>query len=372
MDYRALWLYVLEWLSVFLKLIKLRFTSSLNKDLEIIALRSQVALNDYDVKVGKRPKPQATPAFRQIWVLLSIIYDKWESTLAHFKPATVIKWRETAFRLYWFKKSKKKGRPPISQEAIDIIRQMYEQNNYLSPEKIHEQLVLLNVTDAPAPNTIAKYLSSFRKPPSTDTKKPPTEKQIQSWLTFLRNHAPHTWGIDFFTVPTLFFKVLYVLVIINHGTRKIEHFAVTANPNMFWLTQQLRNATPYDHKPKYLAHDNDAVFTSKVFQRFLKGAGIKSKRTAIKAPWQNPYAERVIGTLRRELLDHVIPVNEKHLEYLLGEYVHKYYNTHRTHQGLGGQTPIPSPVYPPTTMAETKLKATPVLGGLYHTYEKVA
>lgn len=109
MDYQALWRYVMEWLSIFLKLIKLRFTSSLNKDLEIIALRSLVALNDYGVKVGKRPKPQATPAFRQLWVLLSIIYDKWETVLAHFKPKTVINWRQTAFKLYWFKKSKKKA-----------------------------------------------------------------------------------------------------------------------------------------------------------------------------------------------------------------------------------------------------------------------
>ena len=161
-------------------------------------------------------------------------------------------------------------------------------------------------------------------------------------------------------------------MIINHGSRKIEHFAVTTNPNMFWLTQQMRNATPYDHKPKYLIHDNDSVFRSNVFQNFLKSSRIKSKRTAVKAPWQNPYAERVVGTLRRELLDHVIPVNEKHLHYLLSEYIHKYYNPHRTHQGLGGHTPIPSPEYPPTTIAETKLKATPVLGGLYHTYEKVA
>ena len=305
-------------------------------------------------------------------MLLSIIYDKWESALAHFKPKTVINWHQTAFKLYWFKKSKKKGRLPISQEAIDTIKKMYEENTNISPEKIHEQLVLLNVTDAPAPNTIKKYLSSLKKHPSPDTKKPPSEKLIKAWLTFLRNHAPNTWGMDFFTVPTLFFRILYVLVIINHGTREIVHFAVTANPNVFWLVQQMRNATPYDHKPKYLVHDNDAVFTSSIFKNFLTASGIKAKKTSIKAPWQNPYAERVIGTLRRELLDFVIPINERHLEYLLSEYVHKYYNTHRTHQGIDGWTPIPSPEYEPTTMAETKLKATPVLGGLYHTYEKVA
>lgn len=231
---------------------------------------------------------------------------------------------------------------------------------------------MLNITDAPAPNTIAKYLASLKKPPSTDTRKPPTEKQIQSWNTFLTNHAFETWGMDFFTVPTLFFKTLFGLVIINHGTRKIEHFAVTTNPNAGWLIQQMRNATPYDHKPKYLVHDNDAVFVSHAFQDFLKASGIKSKRTSYKSPWQNPYAERVIGTLRQELLNHIIPINQKHLHYLLSEYVHKYYNPHRTHQGIDGQTPIPSPKYEPTTMAETKLISTPVLGGLYHTYKKIA
>jgi putative transposase len=323
MDYQAIWRHVLEWLSIFLELIKLRFTSSLKKDLEIIALRSQVSLINHNIKTGKCPKPRATPAFRQLWVLLSFVYGKWESILAHFKPGTVIRWRQTAFKLHWFKKSKKKGRPPISQKAINIINEMYNKNHNISPKKIHDQLVLLNITDAPVPNTIAKYLSLLKKPPSPDTKKQPSEKQIQAWLTFLRNHAPHTWGMDFFTVSTLFFKVLYVLVIINHGTRKIEHIAVTANPDAFWLVQQLRNATPYDHQPKYLVHDNDAVFTSNLFQGFLASAGIKSKRTAIKAPWQNPYAERVTGTLRRELLDYMIPINERHLEHLLGEYVHK-------------------------------------------------
>lgn len=222
----------------------------------------------------------------------------------------------------------------------------------------------MNVTDAPAPNTIAKYLPSTRKPPS--------EKQVQSWRTFLKNHAPHTWGIDFFTVPTLTFKIIYVLVIINHGTRKVEHFAVTSNTNVFWLKQQFRNATPYDQKPKYLVHDNDSVFVSKAFQALLRSSGIKSKRTSYKSPWQNPYAERVIGTLRQELLNHIIPLNERHLHYLMSEYVHKYYNPHRTHQGIDGRTPIPSPAYKPTTAAETKLKSTPVLGRLYHTYKKVA
>lgn len=363
MDYQAIWKYVKDWLSYLLRLFTNLFKTKKKLQHENIILYLQLALFIHEVETGKRPKPKITPAFRQIMVLHAKRYSDWKSIIKVCQPATVIGWFNNKFSLYWFKKSKK-GRPSISPKTIALIKRIHRDNPLFSPEKIHDQLVLLNVTDAPAPNTIAKYLPS--------TGKPPSEKQIQTWLTFLRNHAPDTWGMDFLTVPTLFFKVLYVLVIINHDTREIIHFAVTANPNAFWLVQQLRNATPYDHKPKYLIHDNDAVFTSSVFKNFLAGSGIKSKRTAIKAPWQNPYAERVIGTLRRELLDYMIPVNERHLEHLLGEYVHKYYNTHRAHQGIDGRTPIPSPEYPQTTMAETTLVAKPVLGGLYHTYEKVA
>jgi transposase InsO family protein len=178
--------------------------------------------------------------------------------------------------------------------------------------------------------------------------------------------------MDYLVVPTLFFKVLYILVIINHGTRKIEHFAVTSNPNLQWVKQQIHNATPYDHKPKYLIHDNDPVFVSKDFKAFLASSGIKSKRTSKCSPWQNGIAERVIGILRQELLNHIIPLNEANLYRLLKEYIHNYYNTHRTHQGINCKTPIPLPQYPPTTISNTKLESTPVLGGLYHTYRKVA
>lgn len=178
--------------------------------------------------------------------------------------------------------------------------------------------------------------------------------------------------MDYFTVPTLTFNILYVLIIINHGTRKIEHFAITTTPNLFWLKQQIRNATPYEHKPKYLIHDNDSVFVSKGFQNFLAACGIQSKRTSIKSPWQNAIAERVNGIIRQELLNHIIPFNDKHLHYLLKEYINNYYNPHRTHQGIDGHTPIPSPKYLPTNATETKLKSTPVLNGLYHTYTKVA
>ena len=280
------------------------------------------------------------------------------------KPNTFIGWHRTAFKFHWKQKSKKIGRPKISSETISLIKRVHKENPLLSPEKIHEKLRILGVDKPPAPNTIAKYLPSTRKPPS--------EKQIQSWKTFMKNHQHEMWATDFFTIPTLSFNILYGLIIIHHKTREIIHFGVTTNPTAEWTIQQFRNATPYGEIPKYLVHDNDPIFRSKAFQSFLKSSNITAKRTAYRSPWQNPYAERVIGTIKRELLDQVIPLNQKHLHKLLREYIKDYYNTDRTHQGINCETPIPSVTYIPTAVEDTKLEATPILNGLYHTYKKVA
>lgn len=343
----------------------LLFFKSYNEiKMENIALRSQLALYKHRYEKQMLPKPTPTPAFRQLWVILSKYMISWKSHLVVVKPETVIKWHRMAFQLHWRRKSSQKGRPRTSQETIKLITRLHNENPLLSPEKIHEKLKLLGIEKPPAPNTIAKYIPS--------TRKTPTEKQIQSWKTFLKNHQSVTWATDFFTIPTLTFKVLYVLVIIDHRTRKIISFGVTYNPTAKWTIQQFRNATPYGYAPKYLIHDNDPIFRSKAFQRFLSSSVIINKRTAYRSPWQNGYAERVIGTIKRELLNQIIPLNQLHLHKILHEYIHNYYNTNRTHQGIGGKTPIASPVYLPTTTAETKLEATPVLNGLYHTYKKVA
>ena len=356
--------FIKEWLIVIFQLIRTFFMTSTAKNLEILALRSQLSLYQQQVVNKKRPKPRCTPVFRQLWVLLSMFYTTWESALVSVKPETVIRWHRTAFKLHWKHKSTKIGRPKISTDIISLIKRIHKQNPLLSPEKIEELLKSMGITDAPAPNTIAKYIPS--------TRKPPTEKQIQSWKTFLNNHSKEIWAMDYLVVPTLKFKLLYVFIIINHASRKIEHFAVTSNPNLEWVKQQIRNATPFDHKPKYLIHDNDSVFVSSNFRNFLTAVGIKSKRTSKYSPWQNGIAERMNGILRQELLNHVIPLNEAHLYRLLKEYINSYYNTNRTHQGINGKTPIPLPLYPSTTISNTKLKATPVLGGLYNTYKKVA
>ncbi|TFE04224.1 transposase [Jeotgalibacillus salarius] len=318
-------------------------------------------------KKAKSPKRQQNIVFKQLWVILSKIVPTWKDHLFNVQPETVIRWHRTAFKIYWRRKSKKMGRPLISIETILLIEKLHKENPTLSSEKLHEQIKLRGVINTPAPNTIAKYIKNMANQP-----KPPSKKQIQSWNTFIKNHLSVTWAVDFFTIPTFNFKILHVLVIIHHQTRRIIHFNVTTNPDAEWVVQQFRHATPYGERPTYLIHDNDPLFRSNKCQRFLQTSGIQSKKTAYKSPWQNAYVERAIGTIKRECTNHIIPINEKHIHHLLHDYISNYYNTDRTHQGIGGQTPIPTPKHVPVKEGDLKLKATPVMNGLYHTYKRIA
>ena len=335
------------------------FKSDSENALELKALRSQLAIIQAQILDKKLTKPNTTKHFRELWIFLSKRLDGWKDALMLVKPETVLKWYERRFKARWRRKSQ--GRPRVSVEIIALIKRIHKENPTLSPEKIHERLVDLNICDAPAPNTIAKYIKPKRKPP--------TDRQRQSWKTFLRNHAKGIWALDFATVVTLRFKVLHVLFVVSHDRRRIEHFAVTEQPSGNWVAQQMRNATPFGRQPKYLIHDNDPVLTCRFFQGFLARLGVISKRITPRSPWQNGIAERLIGIVRRDLLDHVIPINERHLMILLKEYV-EYYNNVRTHQALDGGTPCMREPPPRTLARDTVLKATPILGGLYHRYDK--
>jgi len=346
----------LEFLFYFLRQF---FSSDAENAMRELAMNKQLATFQAQMIDRKIPRPKVTKQFHEFWIFLSQNFDCWKEVLVMFKPDTVLGWNRRRFKNYWRQKSQ--GRPNVSREVIAKIKQIHRENPTLSPEKIHERLVDMNIYDAPAPNTIAKYIKCKRKPP--------TERQRQSWLTFLRNEAKGIWAIDFATVVTLRFEVLYVLFVVSHDRRRIEHFAVTAQPSGNWVAQQMRNATPYGRQPKYLIHDNDPVLTCRFFQGFLARLGIISKRITPRSPWQNGVAERLIGIVRRELFDHVILLNEKHLTVLLKEYV-EYYNHVRTHQALDGGTPIKREPPPGTWARDTVLKAKPILGGLYHSYEK--
>ena len=355
-------LFIRDCISLVFLYIRLKMKSNDAIIYENLILRSQLSLFQEQVVDGKRPKRRATPFFRILMVMMAKLFPGWKSALIIVKPETVIRWHKTCFKFLWRLKSRKPGRPKTSMKTIALIKRIHKENPLLSPEKIHEMLVNLNVSDAPAPNTIAKYLQSIRKPPS--------EKQLQSWRTFLKNE--NLWSMDFFVVPTLRFQILYVFIIVDHARRRIRKFGVTAHPTAEWTIQQIRDATPFGKQPRYLLHDNDSIFTAENLQGFLSKSGIKSVRTAFHSPWQNGICERTVGIIRQEALNHIIPLDEKHLRYILHQYIHKYYNPHRTHQGIGCQTPEITPSLPRTTMAETSLAPTELLGGLYHTYTKVA
>ena len=176
--------------------------------------------------------------------------------------------------------------------------------------------------------------------------------------------------MDFFTVVMAGFSFLYVFVVFEHGRRKVVHFATTYHPSMTWVIQQLREATLFGRQPRYVFRDNDGIYGHQV-RAFFDSCGIEEVRTAYRSPWQNPYIERFVGTLRRELLDHVIVLSERQLNRLLREYIEQYYHTGRPHQGLNGDTPVATKK-PGMVNGPTKLISFPVCGGLHHRYERVA
>jgi putative transposase len=202
--------------------------------------------------------------------------------------------------------------------------------------------------------TVARYMARRRRPPS------------QTWRTFLANHVDQMVAADFFVVPTVAYRLLFVLVILAHQRRRIVHLAVTAHPTALWTAQQLREAFPEDAAPRYLIHDRDHAFVA--LASTASGMGIQELRTAPRSPWQNGYAERVIGSIRRECLDHVIVVNETGLSRVLSRCL-AYYHQSRTHLSLAKDTPQPRPVAPPTL---GQVVAIPQVGGLHHRYDRRA
>jgi putative transposase len=234
-------------------------------------------------------RPRFTPAFRLLWVLLSTVWSGWKAVADLMQPKTVLKWHKGSFRLWWCWKSRSNGgRPTISQEMRALIRKLNHENVLWSAERIHGHLVLLGF-DPPCPDSIRKYMVKLTG--RTD--------KSQTWLTFLRNHMQISWAMDFFTVPTIRFQVLYVFVVLSHSRRQIVHFGVTAHPTMAWVIQQLREAMPFGIQPFYLVPENEANYGNEVSQ-FLKRTGIEVVRTAFRSPWQNPFVERHVGILRRE------------------------------------------------------------------------
>jgi transposase InsO family protein len=271
------------------------------------------------------------------------------------KPETVIGWHRKGFRLYWTWKVRhgRPGRPPISKEVRKLIRTMSRENPLWGAPRIHGELLKLGIDIGET--SVGKYIVRSRKPPS------------QNWRTFLENHVKTMVSVDFFTVPTIRFQVLYVFLVLAHDRRRIVHFNVTAHPTAEWTAQQLREAFPFEQISHYLLRDRDGIFGGE-FRKDVKAMGIKEILSAPRSPWQRAYVERVIGTIRRECLDHVIVFNDASLYRHVKSFL-AYYQESRTHLSLAKDTPEPRPVQPPEF---GRIVAIPQLGGLHHRYERRA
>jgi transposase InsO family protein len=247
---------------------------------------------------------------------------------------------------------RKIGRPEVDREIRDLVRRMCRENSGWGAPRIQSELRLLGYEVAES--TVAKYMSRPRKPPS------------QSRRTFLENHVKEIAAIDFFTVPTATFRVLDCFLVLRHECRRVVHFNVTASPTAEWTAQQVIEAFPYDEAPRYLVRDRDGIY-GEFFKRRVKGMGIDEVLIAPQSPWQNPYVERLIGSIRRECLDHMIILNEEHLRRVLSEYL-RYYHVDRCHLSLERNAPDRREVEP---LGSGRVVSEPRVGDLHHRYRRV-
>ena len=305
------------------------------------------------VKRRRGQRDRFTTGDRVLWAWLSQRWHGWRAALHVVQPATVLAWHRRGFRLFWTWKSRHRtGRPGVPADVRALIREMSTANPLWGTPRIHGELLKLGISVSES--TVAKYLRRHPRPPS------------QTWRTFLTNHASQIMAADLFVVPTVTFRLLVVLVILAHDRRRLVHVAVIEHPTAAWTAQQLRNAFPENEPPRYLLHDRDCVFAD--VATTIAGMNSQAVRTAPSAPWQNAYVERVIGSIRRECLDHVIVVNAAGLRRVLTAYG-AYYMRWRTDLGLGKETPSPRPVIPPSA---GRVVAIAEVGGLHHRYDRVA
>ena len=319
--------------------------------LEVLALRQQLAM----VADRDRKRLSIHQSERIFWVWLYRLWPTCLQTLMIFKPDTLVRWHRKGFRLYWTWKSRRRqcGRPAIDPDVRELIRTMSRNNIGWGAPRVHGELQMLGIQVAES--TVAKYMIRHRKPPS------------QTWRTFLENHVAELVSVDFFTVPTATFRIMYVFVILHHERREIVHFNATYHPTAEWTAQQMVEAFPFDTAPRYLIRDRDSIYSSRFCSR-VKSLGIEEVLTAPRSPWQNPYVERVIGSIRRECLNHVVIFNERHLRRQLKSYT-TYYHEVRTHLSLDKQSPVPRSIELPE---QGKVVPIPHVGGLHHEYRRAA
>ena len=308
--------------------------------LENLALRHQVVMLKRSVK---RARPSRMD--RLFWLTFARSVGNWRENLIALHPDTVVRWHREGFRRYWAWKSRRAGRPVVDPELRFLIRRMQSENVTWGAPRIQGELLKLGYDICEA--TVSKYMCRDLKPPS------------QRWRAFLANHREAIAAVDFFTVPTATFNELYVFVVIEHARRRVVHFNVIA--------QQLTEAFPFDMALTYLIRDGDAKYGTAVKRR-ITALGMRDVVTTPASPWENAYAERVIGSFRRECLDRIIVVNERHLRRILKEYL-TYYHEHRTHLGLNKDAPQARGI---EHCEAGNVVALPLLGGLHHRYTRLA
>ena len=293
---------------------------------------------------------------RLFWLLVRRFWSQWKQALLVVTPETVVRWHRAGFRWYWALISKVRkpiGRTQISKEARDLIFQMVAENPSWGAPRIHGELLMLGFDISE--RTISRWMKRAPKDPELG----------QRWRTFLRNHKEAIAAMDFFTVPTINFGLLYCFFIISHDRRRILHFNVTKHPTSLWIVQQLREAFPFGSAPRFFIFDRDAKWLEVPVA--VRSLGICPVQTSFESPWQNGIAERWVESCRRDLLDHIIALHERHLKRLLDQYV-RYHHEDRTHLGLAKQTPAARTACTPSGRIVSHRR----LGGLHHRYDRAA
>jgi transposase InsO family protein len=337
-----------------LGLIKLIFGLVLDLIRSRAALEAEVLVLRHQIIVLRRGRVGRLPfsaVDRSILVWVCSLFPNTSDALAIIRPETVMRWHRAGFRSYWRWKSRRQpGRPAVLDELRQLIRDMSIANPLWGAPRIHGELLKLGIDVGQT--SVAKYMARRKGPPS------------QGWKTFLHNHADGIAAMDLFVVPTVSFRLLYGLLIMGHSRRRILRLAVTAHPTAEWLANQLTQAFAWERTLDHLIRDRDACYGS-LFVRRVQSLGIRDHPTSPRSPWQNGYAERLIGSIRRECLGHVVVFGERHLRHLLLSYM-DYYNTVRTHLSLSKDAPILRPVH-----GVGRIQQRPVLGGLHHQYVRI-
>jgi putative transposase len=318
--------------------------------LENLALRQQMAIFQRTVR-----RPRIRSMDRLFWICLRRVWKDWKSALMIVRPETVVDWHRKRFKHYWSQLSRHKspGRPRTDGDIRKLVKTMAEANLGWGAPRIHGELLKLGIEVSE--RTVSRLMPQQHRAPS------------QTWRSFLDNHVRDLVSIDFFTVPTVRLRVLFVFIVLSHERRRVIHFNITEHPTSAWTAQQIIEAFPEDRAPRYLLRDRDGIY-GEYFQRRVQGIGIDEVRTAAQSPWQNPYAERVIGSIRRECLNHMIVLSEQHLRRILKSYF-RYYHGSRTHLALSKDAPESRAIQ---ANKSERIVQIPHLGGLHHRYERRA